>query len=211
MRRIRSWPTGLWTALGCLFLAGCPNREFYTPELEVIEAEVVTPTGPFPIAPIRSGASNCWWPVVFTTIHETFAVRFSALPECEALEIGRLVDHVNAQGAKYRTASSQGIQLQPNLSYYQRNDETPVPLIVGGGRPETSLFDIEAPVALQDFKMNLIGGSLYPASIELIREHEDDRHRFHLAFTVDGEPHYFNVAFRLKLRVVYGYGAPGVP
>lgn len=210
MRNLQILLFELTTVVCCLPLTGCQgNYTSYTPELDVFEAEVVTPTGAFPLVPIKSDTSNCWWPVVFVSEQAPLEIRFSALAECEVLEIGRLVPSVSRTGVEILLVSADGIELQPNLSYYQKNDEQTVALVIGS--PRSSLFPIETPVALQDSKMDMHGGSLSPTSRDLIREHQDDRHRFYLAFTVDGEAHHLEVTFRIELIEASGWGAPGVP
>ena len=72
-------------------------------------------------------------------------------------------------------------------------------------------FAVETPDNLKAMKLDMFGGGVWPGDAELISEHEDVRHRFHLAFTVDGAVRKLDVAFRLKVLKKSAWRVPGMP
>ncbi len=199
------------TLIALSLLSACSRK--YEPVLDVSQAQLTTPRGTFELDVFKP--SSCWWPVGFEgTDEESLSVMFSPFPPCDLLYVGRGEVHAGADGRFYATdVVATGVRIDVASSWYQRNNSGRYSLALGSEQkyPNAAIFDYTPPTVLEPFHLALIGGGLYSDVADRVQSHRRDRHRFHIAFTVDDEPHSIELEFRLQAEGHWTVGVPGMP
>jgi hypothetical protein len=163
---------------------------------------------------VKKGDNHCWrWPLLITGVGANIGVEFSALPNCAFLRIGTPTAVTYRGTEKFVFDPRTGTEVNLQESYYRLNAHPTEPLEIEArpGYPNSALFDVTPPLPLRQFRMDLIGGGLYPNVVDAMQRHADDRHTLHVAFTVDGQPHHLHVEFELEAEAVRAFGVPGMP
>jgi hypothetical protein len=194
----------------------------YVAHLDLEQAELVTPDGVHPLVAKNIAHDDRDYsytnPLQLIGGPEDLSIRF--FPTAGSLQIlyPREVWHLGERSISIGNRID--VEFPVGASFYQLNDDERLPFQVhvrdyNRHTPESLrsvYYRAEQPEPLTAYRIGYSGGSLYSDAVEMIEQHEDDVHRYHIAFLVADEPHAIDVAFRLRLETRWrGGGVPGMP